>query len=579
MIICAYCRVSTDSEQQETSFENQQSYFAREVEKAGYQLYKIYADSGLTGTKLDNRPEFMKMLHDAGLDLIHATGTGMGGKKVSKPYFIASERTPAFNAIWIKNTSRFARNTSSKEIIDALRAKNVNIHFIDQDIDTLGRDGDLLLSLLQMFDEQESRDKSSKIRAGFKESAKRNRIRGSSKLYGFNYNKAENSLTAIPEEAEVVRLIFDMYENGYGLRRIINGLNDRGIKNREGKPFAPTTIRHILDNEKYAGLNNALKHEAGQVFIDQHYSKPKPRDQYEVKPSDRIEAIISPDQFYRCLEKRESKVNFQKRVGIYSGATKYAQLIHCGECGSVYHANTAKGGKRFYNCSGKRKGGTGFCKNRNITEDQLDLFIKKQCIEDFAFSQAMQAFFASHWVLRRIERDLNALDADRKTAAEKLQAKIDEHIDELDALNALYVKSKNRREQLAPQIDEKENLISVLREKLAEVSKPNDEIINDIGYWLPIYVKLHNASYELKAPMQEDGMRDARQATPEEVLAEVEKLTIYDDEIIASYKLCKPVLDVVDSSTVDFDIQPLSPEETHELFERVKEHTGIVAYI
>lgn len=110
--VVAYCRVSTSTNDQQNSFENQKSYFEREIQKNdSYELYRIYADRGITGTSLNRREQFSEMLKDAGLDATKVNNT-------NKIVYIASNREPLFHKIYVKNTSRFARNVL---VIDILR--------------------------------------------------------------------------------------------------------------------------------------------------------------------------------------------------------------------------------------------------------------------------------------------------------------------------------------------------------------------------------------------------------------------------------------------------------------------------
>ena len=217
--IAAYCRVSTDSEQQESSFENQKSYFEREIEKVkGVELYHIYADKGVSGTKL-NRPEFDKMLCDAGLmykDLSETIKKGWskeqeGVGRIKGGIWIAVPgKEPLFDEIWIKNTSRFARNVTSVDIINKLNDKGVIIRFIEQNINTGDETGALVLHIMQSLDQSESEGKSSKVKWGQEESRRKGKIFTHGDIYGYHYIKEENRLVAIPEEAEVVKQIFDL---------------------------------------------------------------------------------------------------------------------------------------------------------------------------------------------------------------------------------------------------------------------------------------------------------------------------------------------------------------------------------
>ena len=133
----------------------------------GYKFVGIYADEGFTGTKLNNRPEFNKMLIDAGIDIIEFSSDKLDKRNKKKhTVYELSDREPKFNEIWIKNTSRFARNTLSYQIIDLLRQKNVHIRFMEQKLFTGEIGSEILLKLFQMFDEQDSRDKSVKVTSG-----------------------------------------------------------------------------------------------------------------------------------------------------------------------------------------------------------------------------------------------------------------------------------------------------------------------------------------------------------------------------------------------------------------------------
>ena len=374
--VCAYCRVSTDSKDQANSYENQKSYFEREISKnPEYELIQIYADKGISGTKLQ-RPEFNRMLEDAGLDIKEITNDNNDKRKQYLRYVTipSTTRKPRFNLILTKNTSRFARNTNVGEILDNLKSNNVYVQFLDLNKSTKNEADITIIKLFQVFDENDSRDKSVKVRFGQNEGTKRGIIHTSSKLYGYHYIQTENRLEIIPEEAKIVQIIFNLYEKGFGARRIINVLKDNQIKTRQGKDFCKSTIRHILDNEKYAGKNNSLKYDTGIVFNKNSYSKVK--NSYMVVDSDKIPSIISWEQFTKCQSILKNKVNYNNQKGIYRGKSKYSGLIHCGFCGTVYYANKDCNHK-FYNCANKKAHGYSVCQSPNIDEQFIDEIIEQ----------------------------------------------------------------------------------------------------------------------------------------------------------------------------------------------------------
>ena len=239
--VAAYCRVSTKSDDQENSFENQKSFFEREYKNnPDYVFYDIYADKGITGTTLKKRPDFNRMLTDAGLD-------------VDNGYKIIAE--PKFDLIVTKNTSRFARNVSADVILKALEQNHVYVYFLDLNMSTEQPENITLIQVILSLDERESRDKSKKVLFGLEESIKKGNIHTSGNLYGYKYYpRPENRLEIIESEAEVVRLIFDLYTNkGMGFYRIANYLKQNDIKTRKGKDFSMCGLKIMVTNEVYTG--------------------------------------------------------------------------------------------------------------------------------------------------------------------------------------------------------------------------------------------------------------------------------------------------------------------------------------
>lgn len=377
--IAVYCRVSTDSEQQLNSLENQMLLFQSKIENENDELYKIFYDEGLTGTKLNNRKGFNDMLTLAGIDVIEAidkkllpNGNYDSRVKRKTTTYVVSERKPCFDKIYIKNTSRFARNTLSFDIVLKLREKGVSIYFLEQDIDTKNYSNDFLLQLFQVFDQNDSRDKSIKVMTGIKKSAERGVIRTNNLIYGLNYDKATNSLTIIENEADTVRRIFDLYSQGFGIRRIIKILDDEKRFTRNGKSFCINSVRRILINEKYYGGTAVLKWSTGRVFEKNSYATI--RDSYDVLMSDRIEPIITKELFDKCQELMKSKV--KDGSAVYVGTSLFSGKIKCGCCGYSYMSDKDKrsdgSSYEFYRCSGKKTNGVKFCSNSNVSKELLE---------------------------------------------------------------------------------------------------------------------------------------------------------------------------------------------------------------
>lgn len=365
--VCGYCRVSTDSSQQESSFENQRNHFERELSrKNGYELVKIYADKGLTGTVFD-REQFLDMLYDAGLDYQTIKG---------KLIFTTSDRKPLFKYICVSNTSRFARNILIVDIIRELRKKKVYIKFMDWGKSTEDDDIDLTLNIFLSMDEQTSRDISNKVRSGFKKLAQSgDKILTNPKIYGYNYDKKENRLIAIPEEAEIVRLIFELSLKGEGKRRIAKYLTENGIL-RRGKEFSLNGISSILRNVKYAGYNNPLQYESSGVFEEEKRKVTRNKEVNIVK-SDRIEAIIDIETFNKVQALKEMNTTEATKKGLNRGMSPYRGKFVCQYCKGNY--NRSKDRQYTYYVCAKRRKDRNSCSSPNITEDALEKLIAGKC--------------------------------------------------------------------------------------------------------------------------------------------------------------------------------------------------------
>jgi site-specific DNA recombinase len=485
MIIAAYCRVSTNSLDQANSLENQKSYFSNEITKQGHTLFKIYADQGLTGTQLDNRPEFENMLYDAGIDVNKIkTNRHDNRKKATHTVYTCADREPRFNEIWIKNTSRFARNTLSYDILAKLRQKNVNVFFVEQNLNLKDVQQDFLLKLFQVFDEHESKDRSLKVLTGIKESARKGKIFTNGRLYGYRYIKDERRLEIREDEAKTIHKIFELYAGGLGVRQIINWLNEHGLKTREGKQFCKTAIMRILDNEKYAGLNNALKYDTGAVMNKNSYAKVK--SDYEVRECAAIPAIISKELFYECRALKETKVNYNQQLGIYKGISKYHGMIFCGKCGAVYTSNRDKG-RQFYNCSTKKSKGIEYCDNKNVNGEYIDQFVDTLSHGGLAKTIEAEKERALKAAMDTIKYKLDMMNEERTQEVKLLDREIESKKKELAHYYMMDAQRKGEPDLLGvlgELIRKTESELKDLTKRRTEAGKENEEIAAEIkGIW------------------------------------------------------------------------------------------------
>lgn len=524
--VAAYCRVSTKSDDQENSFENQKSFFEREYKNnADYMLYDIYADKGMTGTTLNKRPDFNRMLTDAGLDI------NDGYKIIAKP---------KFDLIVTKNTSRFARNVSVDVILKALAQNNVYVHFLDLDKSTENPDDITYIQIFLTFDERESRDKSKKVLFGLEEGIKKGNIHTNGHLFGYKYYpKPENRLEIIEDEAEVVRLIFDLYVyKGLGFYRIGNYLKQKNIKTRNGKDFSEQGLRLIITNEVYTGRGVRKKYTEGYVF-NKHNRRET--GNAVIFDTEKIPAIIDMQTFEKAQEILHGRIQHTSLKGKYAGKTAYAGKIICGCCGEKYIASNgdylAQYGRRVrnYACKSKRvanydKDGNRvmLCNNPNIYETKLDSEITKE-----KFSEKYKIMLKASAIFLLGVRETLAGRINKQDIAqiEAVQKELDVIIDKKGKLLDLYVDGNFGKEELDVKVSPLTEKERVLRERIKMLSKTNDEIQMDID-------DIEQTIAEIKERMTAyEQSKDNKDMSKAELLADVDKITITASKsVLVSYK-------------------------------------------
>ncbi|MDF2531483.1 MAG: hypothetical protein K0Q65_1064 [Clostridia bacterium] len=485
--VCAYTRVSTSKDDQKNSLINQESFFNRYIsENKEYLFMGIYADPGLTGTKLNNRPEFLRMLYNAGLDIVQVTNDDNDKRKNKiKHTFIAStSREPKFDLILIKSTSRFARNIEAVTIIRELKKKSVYVQFLDRDVCTDREKDNEYIEQMLLDDQKESSTKSRIVKWGHEEGARRGIIHTNSKIFGYSFFREANRLEINEDEAQIVRKIFELYSQGKGIRAIIQFLTENECYSKAGKPFVKTTISRILTNEKYAGLNNRNKYDTGELFNKNSYPKAKNEGEYRLEPSNKIPAIISRELFESCQVMRKGKVNYQNQKGIYKGSTDYAGLVICGHCGSTYNSNVDKKNKtnpHFYNCSLKKRKGSFYCSNPNVTLAKLDNAITYEC--DEGYKEFIESLKESNIdVFENLKRYIESqIDTDKSKQVVGLQKELLGLQEQKKKLAKLYVMGDIDESTLAELNTEIVDNTKRVEREIFEKSKGNSELLQDLA--------------------------------------------------------------------------------------------------
>ncbi len=354
--VAAYCRVSTDEEEQENSYEAQIGYYTEKIQtNADWTLAGIFADEGISGTQAKKRPEFLKMIRLC--------------------------RQRKIDLILTKSLSRFARNTvDSLKYIRELKALGVAVVFEKENLNTLETDTEMMITMMSCFAQAESESISKNVAWGIRQSFKNGNVPIQyARLLG--YKKGANGLPEIvPEEAEIVREIFRRYLDGASMEQIADSLNNMGLTTKSsGSAYRKIAIQRILTNEKYTG--DALLQ---KTYITDCITKKSRKNNGELPMylvKNHHEPIISRADFNRVQEemaRRSAKRVIADKLtkteqGKYSAKYALSELLICGECGMHYRRVTwtAKGFKEIkWRCISRIQDGKRKCHNSPTVDEQ-----------------------------------------------------------------------------------------------------------------------------------------------------------------------------------------------------------------
>ncbi|MCH5205945.1 MAG: recombinase family protein [Oscillospiraceae bacterium] len=351
--VAGYARVSTEFEEQQTSYAAQVEYYTKYItSRPDWELVGIYTDEGISATNTRMRDGFNRMIDDA-----------LCGK---------------IDLIVTKSVSRFARNTvDCLSTIRTLKSKGIEVYFEKENIRTLDSKGELLITIMSSLAQEESRSISENVTWGHRKRFADGRFSlAYSRFLGYDRDMAVNR-----EEAETVRLIYRLYLQGFSDYYIAGHLTRLEIPTPYQKQkWCVSTVRSILRNEKYKG--DALLQ---KMFTVDFLTKKKKKNegevpQYYVKGSH--EAIIPPSVFELAQLERLRRAELLKKTKLrrYSGLSVFSTRIKCGECGhwygpKVWHADTPYQ-KTILQCNSKYKGDR-VCRSPNLCEQSVkELFIK-----------------------------------------------------------------------------------------------------------------------------------------------------------------------------------------------------------
>ncbi len=351
--VAAYCRVSTDDEEQLTSYEAQVSHYSSHIQQnPEWEFAGVYADEAISGTNTKKRTDFNRLIDDC-----------MAGK---------------VDYIITKSVSRFARNTlDTLNFTRQLKEKNIPVFFEKENIISTDSKGELMLTIMASIAQEESRSTSQNVKMGFAFRFQKGEMQINHNRF-MGYTKDENKrLVIVPEEAEIIKRIYREYLEGSSLLEIGKGLEADGILTAANKPrWRPETIKKILQNEKYIG--DALLQ---KTYTIDFLSKKRVINngivpQYYVENSH--EAIIPRELYMQVQEEMVRRTNLRAGKNgskrIYSSKYALSSIVFCGECGDIYrrvHWNNR--GKKLivWRCVSRLEEKGSDCESPTISEEEL----------------------------------------------------------------------------------------------------------------------------------------------------------------------------------------------------------------
>ncbi len=403
MNIAAYCRVSTEKEDQLNSLELQKNFFTEFAQRNNYNLVRLYADEGLSGTKTKNRKQFLKMMEDAEKGI--------------------------FDMVVVKDISRFARNTVDLlQCIRRLRELQIETHFLTANMTSMGN-SEFVLTVFGALAQEESANTSKRVKFGKRINAEKGRVPnlvfGYDKSVGDYFNMSINKT-----EANVIRQIFQLYLNeGYGASKISKILNERGIKTKRGCKWTQNSICRILENELYTGKIINGKEEVSDFLTGKRISKSEDEWLTVVRPE---LSIISNVEFAEAKRLRTERANkFKGDKERHSNKHLFSTLIKCKECGSSFrrYVRTYKKTYVKWVCTGHNRD-SGSCPNAiSIDENEL-INVIEQYFSDLLFKKNSVSRIINELVkeYKRNEEDTSHKN-EVKIAIERLKRSRQKYID------------------------------------------------------------------------------------------------------------------------------------------------------
>lgn len=436
-----YARVSTDKDEQLHSLSAQVRYYTEFIRKCpAWTFVEGYIDEGISGTTVGKRENFLRMIDDA--------------------------RSNLFDFIVTKEISRFSRNTlDSIQYTQELLRSGVGVLFQSDNINTLMPDAELRLTIMSSIAQDEVRKISERVKFGFKRAIEHGVVLGNNRFWG--YEKQEGRLVINEEEAEIVRMIFDLYANqSLGIRTIAAQLTGMGYRNSNGNPFSFSTIRGILSNPKYKGYycgGKSCKYD--YKLSDRKYFSQEEWVMY--KDEENVPPIVSEELWGKAnliLAKRSAAQSTEDKSG-YQNRYPYSGKIICAVHKQPYYRVLYKyksGNKEAWQCQEYSKKGKQGCISPILYTAELDDIVR-QVLEELSIHKTE--------IIRELVQLYTALSGGAKTEENTVRCKtsIDDILRRKDKLLDLSIDGRISDEEFSLRNDRFNREIEQLRQRLQEL--------------------------------------------------------------------------------------------------------------
>lgn len=476
--VAAYCRVSTDSDEQAASYEAQVEHYTDIIQKnPEWAFAGIYADDGISGTNTKKREEFNRMIEDC-----------MDGK---------------IDMIVTKSISRFARNTlDCLQYIRQLKDKNIPVYFEKESINTMDAKGEVLLTIMASLAQQESQSLSQNVKLGIQYRYQQGQIQVNHNRFMGYTKDADGYLVIEPVEAEVVKRIYREYLEGESFLQIGRGLERDGILTGAGKVrWRPESVKKILTNEKYIGDALLQKTYTVDFLTKKRVKNNGIVPQYYVENSH--PAIIPRELYMQVQEEIIRRANIlgggEKKKRVYSSRYAMSSLVICGHCGDIFRRikwNNRGCKSTVWRCVSRVEKGGPDCDARTVKEELLQEVVVKAVNEMLGgkdtFLPMLQANIESALVSSSMEiaKAIDVQLAERQQELLKLANARMDYESVADEIDRLREEKQNALVEDAERDGNRERIREMMRflnEQPTEVSEYDEQLVRRLVEKITVY--------------------------------------------------------------------------------------------